>query len=80
MAEMDRVPWAEKTDLFLLFMAGSVGLGNIYSFPLAVYRNGYGKSKHGSASAIAYILVRTSPLQTTSRRTVDFSASLQLER
>ncbi|KAK8781179.1 hypothetical protein V5799_017481 [Amblyomma americanum] len=42
MVELDRAEWAEKTDLFLLFVTATVGLGNVYAFPYAVYTNGYG--------------------------------------
>lgn len=41
MVELDRAEWAEKTDLFLLFMTATVGLGNVYAFPYSIYRNGF---------------------------------------
>ncbi|XP_049511165.1 sodium-dependent nutrient amino acid transporter 1-like [Dermacentor silvarum] len=50
MVELDRAEWAEKTDLFLLFMTATVGLGNVYAFPYAIYTNGYG------AYLILYVL------------------------
>ncbi|CAN7941126.1 unnamed protein product, partial [Ixodes hexagonus] len=42
MVELDRATWPEKTDLFLLFVAATIGPGNLYAFPLAVYKNGCG--------------------------------------
>ncbi|XP_065284296.1 sodium-dependent nutrient amino acid transporter 1-like isoform X3 [Dermacentor albipictus] len=42
MVELDRAEWAEKTDLFLLFFTATVGLGNVYAFPYAIYTNGFG--------------------------------------
>lgn len=50
MVELDRAEWAEKTDLFLLFMTATVGLGNVYAFPYAIYTNGFG------AYLILYVL------------------------
>ncbi|KAL3174068.1 hypothetical protein MRX96_011809 [Rhipicephalus microplus] len=42
MVELDRAEWAEKTDIFLLFMTATVGLGNVYAFPYSIYTNGFG--------------------------------------
>ncbi|XP_050046584.1 sodium-dependent nutrient amino acid transporter 1-like [Dermacentor andersoni] len=50
MVELDRAEWAEKTDLFLLFITATVGLGNVYAFPYAIYTNGFG------AYLILYVL------------------------
>ncbi|KAH6924039.1 hypothetical protein HPB50_010832 [Hyalomma asiaticum] len=42
MVELDRAEWSEKTDLFLMFMLATVGLGNVYAFPYAIYTNRFG--------------------------------------
>ncbi|XP_064481017.1 sodium-dependent dopamine transporter-like isoform X2 [Ornithodoros turicata] len=42
MVELDRLRWSEKTDFFTICLVSCISLGNLFQFPLSVYKQGTG--------------------------------------
>lgn len=42
MVELDRLRWVDKTDFLTICLVSSIGLGNLFQFPLSVYKHGTG--------------------------------------